>query len=455
MPPRTASIATSLLFLSTTQIEHSTHRSSISTALFLLLNLSSIQPVWSIPHAHLRHPALPSSDFIHPIRRSQTTFLPPALPSCALQCYITALTTSSICPSESDFGCQCDFSRGNIVAEIGPCIRSRCGEQDKGKAEEVLRGICADVDMDLEKGNGNGGRGGEMSITSTQESKTTSVLAPTNSLSTSIRSLPTSSLSSMTSNTNSPNSSGPSVTPPSPSIPTSTYMPTTPPIAAVPESLSAAAKAGIAISITLLFSTLLLFSTIYIRHLKRELRYAQAAATATQVSELGGESIHDPRNDFASSTIVPRRKSWAGSRRSRLSASRSSSPMSPLSPLSPVFQDGVLKKKRGGQALSLIIERIDEDDRSSMNTGRLSGKLTGRLPAQSEGVINTREPVPGQREGLSEPLELDGVGTGISEMPESVTPRARSRERRDEKDSVDTRRLGVKENKGEQESRYE
>lgn len=78
--------------------------------------------------------------------------------------------------------------------------------------------------------------------------------------------------------------------------------------------------------------------------------------------------------------------------------------------------DGVLKKKRG-QALSLIIERIDEDDRSSMGTGRMSGRMM------------VREPVPGQREGLAEPLELDGMGTGIVEMPLSITPRERSMER--------------------------
>lgn len=72
-----------------------------------------------------------------------------------------------------------------------------------------------------------------------------------------------------------------------------------------------------------------------------------------------------------------------------------------------------LQKKRGA-ALSLIIERVDEDDRSS------SGARTGRSST-------VREPVPGQREGLAEPLELDSQG--IVEMPLSVTPRARSRER--------------------------
>ena len=97
--------------------------------------------------------------------------------------------------------------------------------------------------------------------------------------------------------------------------------------------------------------------------------------------------------------------------------------MSPVSPLSPrpEFADGVLRKKRG-QALSLIIERFDEDDRSSMNTARMSGAMSARLSGRT-----VLEPVPGQREGLSDPLELDSQG--ISEMPVSITPRERSMER--------------------------
>lgn len=61
--------------------------------------------------------------------------------------------------------------------------------------------------------------------------------------------------------------------------------------------------------------------------------------------------------------------------------------------------------------LSIVVE--DDEDRSS--------------PAPSRG--GAREPVPGQREGLVDPLELDGVWTGLFEAPLAVTPRERSRER--------------------------
>ena len=65
---------------------------------------------------------------------------------------------------------------------------------------------------------------------------------------------------------------------------------------------------------------------------------------------------------------------------------------------------GVLKKKRG-HVLSIVVEREEEDG----------------------GMV--RQPVPGQREGLEGPLELDGGFGGWFEMPLAVTPRERSVER--------------------------
>jgi hypothetical protein len=67
---------------------------------------------------------------------------------------------------------------------------------------------------------------------------------------------------------------------------------------------------------------------------------------------------------------------------------------------------GVVKKKRG-HVLSMVVEHSDEEDRNSL----------------------IHEPVPGQREGLAAPLELDAEMTRIVEMPLTVTPRNRSRER--------------------------
>lgn len=66
---------------------------------------------------------------------------------------------------------------------------------------------------------------------------------------------------------------------------------------------------------------------------------------------------------------------------------------------------GMVMKKRG-HVLSILLEREDEDASS----------------------LRVREPVPGQREGLAGPVELDGIGVAISELPATNTPR-RSLER--------------------------
>jgi hypothetical protein len=66
---------------------------------------------------------------------------------------------------------------------------------------------------------------------------------------------------------------------------------------------------------------------------------------------------------------------------------------------------GVLMKKRGN-VLSIVVE---DDEHGRIALG------------------GVREPVPGQREGLSEPLEMNG--DGLVELPLAVTPRERSLER--------------------------
>lgn len=92
-----------------------------------------------------------------------------------------------------------------------------------------------------------------------------------------------------------------------------------------------------------------------------------------------------------------------------------------MSPISPVFvrESGsgmraslasVLGKQRG-HVLSVVVERDDEDASSLVGRG------------------NVNEPVPGQSEGLVDPLELDaGLTVQIFEAPTSITPRARSAE---------------------------
>jgi hypothetical protein len=64
---------------------------------------------------------------------------------------------------------------------------------------------------------------------------------------------------------------------------------------------------------------------------------------------------------------------------------------------------GIVTRKRG-EVLSIVVEQDEE--------------------------IGIREPVPGQSEGLSAPLELEAAITPLVEAPLAVTPRERSQERK-------------------------
>lgn len=178
-------------------------------------------------------------------------------------------------------------------------------------------------------------------------------------------------------------------------------MPTDTPLALLPtdRQLSPGAKAGISLSVTIFASAILVTIALYIRRLKRDLRAAKAAAGVP-------ESVWRAHISTAAAPgPISRRRSWRGSRRGR------SPPGSPLSPDEMrETGDGVLKKKGRGHVLSVVVERVEEEDSASV-----------------EKMIH--EPVPGQKEGLVDPLELDGDATGIVELPTSITPRTRSRER--------------------------
>jgi hypothetical protein len=141
------------------------------------------------------------------------------------------------------------------------------------------------------------------------------------------------------------------------------------------------------VSISFFSIALFLIVAWYIRRLKRELKTAQAH-----------NDLDATIPEMSAATNLPSR--WPSNRRH-----------SPVSPLSPVTVSdngyGVLKKKRG-TVLSLVVEQKDEhENRRSF----------------------IREPVPGQREGLSAPVELDAERRSLVEAPVSITPRDRSRER--------------------------
>jgi hypothetical protein len=164
------------------------------------------------------------------------------------------------------------------------------------------------------------------------------------------------------------------------------------PLALLPQSsqLSDGAKAGIAVSVASVALSIFLALGWYIRRLKRDLRTAQAIA-----------GVPDDVWRASMSTV----SAPLGITRTR-SFGRGRTPLSPVEELTISNNGyGVLKKKRG-HVLSVVVEQ-DDEDRSSL----------------------VREPVPGQREGLSAPVELDGEETGVVELPLAITPRDRSRER--------------------------
>ncbi|KAJ4370734.1 hypothetical protein N0V83_005255 [Neocucurbitaria cava] len=193
----------------------------------------------------------------------------------------------------------------------------------------------------------------------------------------------------------------------------SSSLPTDMPLALLPTSdqLSAGAKAGISVSVAIFALSVFCALGWYIRRLKRELKAAQRAAAGIP-DDVWRSSI---ATAAAPGGSLDRQSSFGRGR--RMSRYGRESPVSPLSPrdmaeIMTVTDNGygVLKKKRG-HVLSVVVEREEEDGSSMIER------------------ILVREPVPGQREGLSGPLELDGEGTGIVELPIAITPRERSMER--------------------------
>ncbi|KAF2242670.1 hypothetical protein BU26DRAFT_510496 [Trematosphaeria pertusa] len=388
----------------------------------------------STPEA--REPSLSHSLLLIPRQspQSKTTSASSSLsalqiPECALGCYITTLTTDG-CASETDFKCHC--STGNILGKAASCVAKNCSSSDEKDAKDKIVKACESVGIDLGGGNGDG----DEDSSSSQGSNPSSTRAGGSSTGTSAPASASSSAASSPSSTPSENPSSDTPNPqptaapapaPAPtgsnpsastsSSPSSTSpppMPTDTPLALLPtdRQLSPGAKAGISLSVSILTLSVLLTIGLYIRRLKRDLRAAQAAAGVPE--SVWRASIQTA----AAPSGVGRRKSWGGRGRSR-SRRRSSSggddgPVSPLSPRSMAEMEqsggfGVLKKKKRGHVLSVVVEREEED---SSSTDRI-----------------IHEPVPGQKEGLVDPLELDGEYTGIVELPTSITPRARSVER--------------------------
>lgn len=166
--------------------------------------------------------------------------------------------------------------------------------------------------------------------------------------------------------------------------------------------LSHAARAGIGVSVAVVASVVTVGLGWYICRLKRQLHAAQEVIIArTDLMDRHDAAVPLPPPPTARTRQCVR--SWL---------STNAEPVSPISAHPRPMEDGpttisnigygmVLKKR--GEILSILIEREGEGDE------------------YAERVV--REPVPGQREGLTSPLELDGIATGLFEMPAVVTPR--------------------------------
>ncbi|KAF2684850.1 hypothetical protein K458DRAFT_388544 [Lentithecium fluviatile CBS 122367] len=406
----TSAIPHSLPVLSIVTISHSTNPN-------LSASHVAIQPIQSTSPELLDASPL---DLSRPTRRqSQAALASLQIPTCALTCYINTLTTDG-CASETDFACHC--SKGDILGKAEACIEKGCDEGQKKDAEDKMGKAC-DAAGGGNGGNGRDGNGsgGEGSTTGTGSPSGTVTMSRSGSpgsgtatsSSTSPATTPTSSPSPVAPTSSSPSSShsNPSDQPAPTSSPP---MPTDTPLALLPPNrqLSPAAKAGISVSVSVFASAILLTIYLYIRRLKKDLALAKAAAGVP-------ESVWRASIETAAAPVgVGRRRSWGGRGRRRSGAggaggSWSDNLGSPVSPLSPrggmeSSMASVLKKKRG-HVLSVVVEREEEDNSSQHR------------------IIH--EPVPGQKEGLVDPLELDGEYTGIVELPTSVTPRTRSMER--------------------------
>ena len=366
------------------------------------------------PHTRLHAPSQP---------RQLKQFSNIVIPDCALSCYLNELVVDG-CAQEVDLRCHC--SRGDILRKTESCVEAACSKQEQNEATQKVIGACKVVGIYPQLPSAAVSSTLVLSSYSARSSQMTAETMPVATMRSTSSEEPlfvsTTSSSRVTTTARAyPTEETTTLTSPSETA-SATFTPTEVPIIppAPDNSLSEGAIAGISVSVLLVASAIFLALSLYIRRLKRQLAQAKAAANVPD-SVLRSQSRRSmvPDAMFAST----RRQSWPRAPRTRR-LSRRDIPYtadSPVSPLSPVFirESGsgmrasianVLGKPRG-HVLSVVVERDDEDANSLVSRERVT------------------QPVPGQSEGLVDPLELDaGLTVQIFEAPTSITPRARSME---------------------------
>ncbi|KAE8866217.1 hypothetical protein PTNB29_03364 [Pyrenophora teres f. teres] len=336
------------------------------------------------------------------------------LPSCAFSCFLKHILHDG-CVDDKDFDCHC--SAGNLLQTASACITQGCdkAEQDDAFAK-VSRG-CQEVMRE--------GVSRQVILVTSVSSRRVETLGPDISTSSTIaNSIPTGTVATRTGSSGSPTTilsrtktssvtkpTHSALVSPTPSVPpmreaTPTPMSTNLPVTPLPQSgiLSDGAKAGLAAGFMFILVSAFLGLGWYIRHLKQKLRVVEqiASKTADEAASPYGEEFNAMEPVRRS-----RQPSW-----SRGSIGSNSGPMSPFIPQTRSTEE--ITKMTANYAgasnppyphvLSIVIEQEEEDSSS------------------------IKEPVPGQKEGLSGPLELDGAHTGLFEMPLAVTPRGSSME---------------------------
>ncbi|KAF1973977.1 hypothetical protein BU23DRAFT_567774 [Bimuria novae-zelandiae CBS 107.79] len=411
----------------------------------MLLFSYATRPVLSIPHIIAQPPRQPSVSFDpffplpHPPQppRQVDPFSTLFIPTCALSCYLNAIPSDG-CALEIDLRCHC--STGNILERVEACVEAACSENDREYATQKVVMACRAVGVNLRvpipavsstlTSSSPRATPKEVAETTPQPTvitikQTTDSAIPTTVPPPPPNEQPSEQPFSSSNETSSANETTASPTSEITSAPTDVaFVPT-----ASNRSLSDGAKAGISVSVAVA-SAIFIALSLYIRRLKRQLAHAKAAA------DVPDSVLRSPsrRNTIPESLFIStRRQSWPTASRGRR-LSRGDIPYaseSPVSPLMPVFFrdsggrrasiSGVLRRERG-KVLSVVLEREDDDASSLVSRRRFT----------------VTEPVPGQSEGLVDPLELDGGLMGqIFEAPTSITPRDRSTEKQEWKDMFD------------------
>ncbi|KAH8671606.1 hypothetical protein BX600DRAFT_251014 [Xylariales sp. PMI_506] len=109
------------------------------------------------------------------VSADEITSLVASIPSCALTCLITGV--SSVNCAATDYTCQCTNAAA-LQAAVSPCIAAGCNATDAATAEEISLEICADLGISANSTSSSNSTSTSNS-TATTTSTTTSASATT------------------------------------------------------------------------------------------------------------------------------------------------------------------------------------------------------------------------------------------------------------------------------------